>query len=76
MGEFDFSHDFEIELAYEDPHVLAAACEAGRNNAQGFLGMHCVAASFLPDIDQTAQSDGDKFEIIFLIDRSGRSRGF
>ncbi len=70
-GDFDFSHDLEMEIATEDPYSLAAACELGEKSGEGFLGMHCVAANFLPDIPLSTPTDGDKFEIIFVIDRSG-----
>ncbi len=70
-SKFDFSHDFEMEIATENPYSLTAACELGKQADEGFLGMHCVAANFLPNILQAASTDGDKLEIIFVIDRSG-----
>lgn len=68
----DLVNDFEMEIALENPHVLASPCEIGSSTKGGFLGMHCVTASFLPSITQAQASDGDKCEIIFVLDRSGK----
>ncbi|VDD75944.1 unnamed protein product [Mesocestoides corti] len=74
-GEMDLSHDFELELAVENPYALWAPCELGQADKGGFLGMHCVTANFLPDIPQSKAPDGDKLEIIFVLDRSGSMSG-
>ncbi|VDO01884.1 unnamed protein product [Rodentolepis nana] len=66
-------NDFEMEIAMDKPHILASPCEIGSVEKGGFLGMHCIAASFLPNIAQSRASDGDKCEIIFVLDRSGES---
>ncbi|VUZ46092.1 unnamed protein product, partial [Hymenolepis diminuta] len=71
----DLVNDFEMEIALENPHVLASPCEIGSSTKGGFLGMHCVTASFLPSITQAQASDGDKCEIIFVLDRSGSMSG-
>lgn len=67
----DLSHDLEVEVALQKPHVLCAPCELGCTSKGGFLGMHCITATFLPNIPHSRASDGDKREIIFVIDRSG-----
>ncbi|KAL5966196.1 von Willebrand factor A domain-containing protein 5A [Taenia solium] len=71
----DLSHDFELEVALLKPHVLSAPCELGCTSKGGFLGMHCVTATFLPNIPHSQASDGDKRELIFVIDRSGSMSG-
>ncbi len=60
-----------MEIATENPYSPTTACELGKQADEGFLGMHCVAASFLSNIPQAASTDCDKLEIIFVIDRSG-----
>ncbi|CDS35741.1 von Willebrand factor A domain containing protein [Echinococcus multilocularis] len=74
-GNLDLSHDFELELALQNPHALCAPCELGCASKGGFLGMHCITAAFLPNISQSPASDGGKREIIFVIDRSGSMSG-
>ncbi|VDK26977.1 unnamed protein product, partial [Taenia asiatica] len=71
----DLSHDVELEVALLKPHVLSAPCELGCASKGGFLGMHCVTATFLPNIPHSQASDGDKRELIFVIDRSGSMSG-
>ncbi|VDM36336.1 unnamed protein product [Hydatigera taeniaeformis] len=75
VGDVDLRHDFEVELAVRNLHVLCAPCELGCRRKGGFLGMHCITATFLPNIPRTQAGDGDKREIIFVIDRSGSMSG-
>nr|CDS32001.1 hypothetical transcript [Hymenolepis microstoma] len=75
LAGVDVVNDFEMEIALEKPHLLASPCEIGSLAKGGFLGMHCIAASFLPNIAQSRASDGDKCEIIFVLDRSGSMSG-
>lgn len=72
MDDVNLENDFELELALQNYHVLSSPCEIGNSSMGGFLGMHCVAASFLPKVQQTGANDGYKYEIIFVLDRSGK----
>lgn len=71
-NDVDMVTDFEMEIAQENPFILASPCEIGNSEKGGFLGMHCVTASFLPNVPQPQAIDGDKCEIIFVLDRSGK----
>ncbi|KAM7540844.1 hypothetical protein Aperf_G00000031153 [Anoplocephala perfoliata] len=75
QNDVDLVNDFELELALQNPHTLSSPCEIGNSSIGGFLGMHCVTASFLPNIPQSEANDGNKYEIIFVLDRSGSMEG-
>lgn len=39
--------DFDLELVSQNHHVISSPFEIGIYSKDGFLGTHCVAASFM-----------------------------
>ncbi|VDO09522.1 unnamed protein product [Rodentolepis nana] len=69
--DIDSVQDFGLEITTHNSHELVSVLEVGNGIKESFLSNHCIAASFLPSIPQLEINDGQKCEVILIIDCSG-----
>ncbi|EUB58054.1 von Willebrand factor A domain-containing protein 5A [Echinococcus granulosus] len=70
LSHFDFTEDFQMEIAYDNVSTFSAVeCSSDEN---GFFSSDCVLVNFLPHFLTPYQTN---VEIIFVIDRSGSMDG-